>query len=236
VSENKRRIVAIPEEPFFKCLFYFGQFAIVCAGVALALGNIFLCVELTWPLLVVVAVALLPFLLPVVCVYVGRVFGIEFNELPRAGDVQPPQSGLPPAPPVPPPAAPEVEEQPIQAQSELSTAAAAQRGAELLAIAGQPHPNALAREEKKVLRTLWLEQSRYIAEGKNAYWGFVIGPGAPDFGEFVRGFGSLTQRGLTRVDADRGLIFLTDPGIAYCKRNADIIDMKGEAWTQFVAA
>ncbi len=111
-----------------------------------------------------------------------------------------------------------------------------QRTAELTELANQPHPNALAREEKKVLRTLWKEQSRYLAENKGAYWGFVIGYGAPDYGEFARGFASLHQRGLVAIDGKNGIIYLTDTGIGYCRRNVDLIDMSGDAWTQFVPA
>jgi hypothetical protein len=96
-----------------------------------------------------------------------------------------------------------------------------------------PGPDSLAPEEKKVLRTLWREQNRFIAEGRKEYWGFVIGPNASDYGDFVRGFSSLAQRRLLTQGA-KGIVFLTKSGIEYCKVNAQRFDMNGEAWTQFL--
>lgn len=224
VSDEKRRIVAVPEEPFFKWLFYIGQGVVLVVGFALAIGSIFWGLNLSWPLLAAVAVALLPFLLPLVVVYVGEMSGIKFNELPRAGMILPvaapkgdqPEQGAAPQPPPGPvaaePAASEPQPLPVQEW---------------------PHPSALAPEEKKVLRTLWKEQSQYIAEGRKEYWGFVVGPNATDYGEFVRGYSSLAQRRFVMQGA-KNIVFLTKTGIEYCKLNAQLIDMNGDAWTRFM--
>jgi hypothetical protein len=86
-----------------------------------------------------------------------------------------------------------------------------------------------------MLRTLWRVQSEYISQGKRELWGFKVGESSADYREFVRGFSALKERGLVKEDA-RGLVFLTNTGVKYCQLNSDLIEMEGDAWTQFVPA
>jgi hypothetical protein len=73
----------------------------------------------------------------------------------------------------------------------------------------------------------------YISEGKKELWGFKVGNMSPDYRQFVRGLGSLTQRGFVFQGKD-GLVFLTPKrGIQYCQLNSDLLDKGGDAWTQF---
>jgi len=222
--KRMRRIVAAPEEPFFKSMFYLGQCVVLVVGTVLAIGTISLRITLTWPLLAVVAVTLLPFLLPMFVVYVGEVAGIKFNELPRsttAGEEQ--LQGQIISTPI---AAPATERPGMQGEPSSVDAPRS------LPIPKWPHPNALAPEEKKVLRTLWNRQRRFIAQGRKEYFGFTIGSDAIGYGEFVRGYGSLMQRRLVQQAAG-GMVFLTKSGIEYCSTNDALLDMSGDAWDRF---
>jgi len=229
MSDRAPRVISVPTEPIFRWLFYSAHIAIPLVAVWLLMAHFWFCVELSWQLLAVVAVALLPVLLPLVCVYVGKAFGIELNDWPRSSVVPPPS----------PLEAPVGKAAPPKAQDLLVGAAAVAPETVVepkpTPMHQWPHPNALALEEKKVIRTLWKEQKRYIAEGRAEYWGFAVRSGSPDFGEFVRGFSSLAQRGLV-MQWPWGIIFLTQTGIEYCKLNEPLLDMMGDAWTRFVPA
>lgn len=227
MNEAPARTITVPREPIFKWLFYLAHAIVPFAAAMLLFCHFAFCVELSWQLLVIVAVALLPLLLPLICVYVGKAFGIELNDWPQSTVVPPPVSpaalAAPPAPPKGTTPQPE------------SVASPQENAAPPAPVHLWPHPNALAPEESKVLRTLWREQRRFIAEGRKELWGFVIGPGAPDFGEFVRGFSSLAQRGLVMQGA-KGIVFLTNSGLEYAKLNEEKLNMKGDAWYKFVPA
>ena len=98
-----------------------------------------------------------------------------------------------------------------------------------------PDPNALTKEERKMLKALWPHQRDYLARNENKLWGFTISEAAPDYPEFVLGYSNLSQRGLVS-QGDNGLVFLTDVGINYCKLYKERILGPGDAWTKFSPA
>ena len=98
-----------------------------------------------------------------------------------------------------------------------------------------PDPTALTKEERKMLKTLWPHQRSYMLKNENKLWGFTISEAAPDYPEFMLGYGNLSQRGFVS-QGDKGLVFLTDVGINYCKLYQDRLLMPGEAWTNFSPA
>jgi len=229
VSEKKRR--RIPISPaWVRFLFRAGHIVIPVVGTVFIYGHIVWHWILSWELIALVAMILVPFALPLLGFYVGKIGAIEMtdrdifedfesrDELVTAINEIPPEpptgaiSAVPPPPPPPPPTS----------QTPHFT--------ERLPL--DPHFNALASEEQKVMRTLWKFQSDYIKQGKSELWGFVVNSGSPDYRPFVRGVSSLMQRGLVKQDP-RGLVFLTDHGLGYCDRNSDLIEQEGEAWTQF---
>lgn len=225
VSDDRRRIIAIPEERFFKALFYLGHVIIPTVGVILVLESARGCLELSWPLLTVFAVVLLPVLLPLFAVYVGKVFGIEFNELPRFAVL--------PAPPTEGPSETEpINPEPGPTLESSSPATVPYSQSPPLLVREWPLPEALAPEERKVLRTLWKRQSEFLKEGKKELWGFVVGVNSTDYEQFLRGSTSLAQRRLIGIGA-KGIVFLTTAGIGYCTAYASSLSGYGEAWDHF---
>lgn len=98
-----------------------------------------------------------------------------------------------------------------------------------------PDPNALTKEERKMLKTLWLYQRTYLLNKENKLWGFTISEAAPDYPEFMLGYSNLSQRGFVS-QGDKGLVFLTDVGINYCRLYENRISEAGDAWTKFAPA
>ena len=192
------------------------------------------CLELTWPLLVVIGVGLAPFAFPLLCVYIGKLGGLEPNTFGREGTK--PRPEVPPDAPAPP--WEPVQARPVgpgQAGEAGERAGGSAPGFPNAPISLVPDPNALTREEKKMLRTLWKQQKLYLDKGEALLWGFTVGPAATDYPEFVLAYGNLAQRGFVNMDP-RNLVFLSDPGINYCRLFADRIGMDGEAWTKFAPA
>jgi hypothetical protein len=73
----------------------------------------------------------------------------------------------------------------------------------------------LWEESIKVLSTLWKHQQQYAPQ----FWGFVVGPGSPNYRTYAIGVGETMKLGLTTVNAENGMVFLTVQGIEYCKKN-----------------
>jgi hypothetical protein len=220
MSEVKRRAVAVPEEGIFKLLFYLAHFVVPLTTLAFLFLHIYCGIDLTWQILILAGVGLLPFLLPLFCVYVGKIWEIELNDMATQGVVA---SGT--FPPDPPGA--------LSGKAPNTTTPSPTVESSTTPLG--PDPNALTSAEKKMLRTLWKHQSRYISEGQPGLWGFSIRPVAPDYPEFVRGFNTLFERGIV-MQNEQGLVFLTRAGIGYCQIFASAIDLEGEAWKQFVPA
>jgi hypothetical protein len=213
VGTNRQSIPLSPKA--FRRLFLWSHWIVPLVAVFVIFAHVFWCLELSWELIVLIGAALIPFLLPLLFVYVGKIGVIEMRE-----DIFHPEiedQALPPVVSAPQLAAPATQE---QVSSRIPSG---------------PHFLALTPEEQKMLRTLWRVQSEYISQGKRELWGFKVGESSPDYREFVRGFSTLAERGLVNQDS-RGLAFLTNTGVKYCQLNSDLIEKGGDTWTQFVAA
>lgn len=221
MSDAKRRAVAIPPHAWFRFFFFASHLVVPLTAVVVIIANVFCEVTLSWELISLVAVALLPFLLPLLGVYVWKIGGVELNEVATSGVVPSTVDQAPPPPPLNPPVPPPAAHvAPVPNPAPIPTFASWE---------------ALTSEEKKMMRTLWRFQSEYFRNGQPGLWGFTIGEGSPDYRGFVRGFSSLAQRGLVLQDP-RALVFLTKMGIEFCRMNSDIIEKDGDAWTQFAPA
>lgn len=212
MTGKKKRIIPISPGTF-RGLFLWSHWVIPSVAVFFIFAHFFWCWKLSWELVALIGTALLPFLLPLFFVYVGKIGAIEMRDDIFHSDSE---GELPAQAVAPEPTAP----------AQLQTPRRIPPG---------PHFEALTSEEKKMLRTLWRVQSEYISQGKRELWGFMVREGSPDYREFVRGFNSLRERGIVQQD-DRGLVALTNIGIEYCQLNSDLIEKGGDAWTQFVPA
>jgi len=226
MSGEKHRVVGFPDKGIFRNLFIAAQFMIPLTAGGLILASVLCVIDLSWQLLALTGIGLLPFLLPLVCVYVGKIWEIELNAMSRQGII--PEAEMDAADCGT--QAPTVSMSPTPTPTPSSTPAPSNSLPS--AIPSGPDPNALTMFEKKMLRTLWKHQSRYVAEQKPTVWGFAVGPNRPDYPEFARGFNTLFERGLVRQN-ERGLVYLTKAGIEYCRIFSNAIDMDGDAWTQF---
>ncbi|HEY3931067.1 MAG TPA: hypothetical protein VGM58_01715 [Verrucomicrobiae bacterium] len=207
---------SIPLSPkAFRGLFLWSHWVVPLVAAFVIFAHIFWCLELSWQLIVLIGVVLLPFLLPLLFIYVGKIGTIEMRD-----DIFQPET--------------EDKTLPPETTTQQPGASTLQEP-EPTRIPTGPHFMALTGEERKMLRTLWRVQSQYISQGKRELWGFKVGESSPDYREFVRGFSTLNERGLVNQDA-RGLAFLTNVGIKYCQLNSDLIEKEGDAWTQFVSA
>ncbi|MBI5769161.1 MAG: hypothetical protein HZA93_15315 [Verrucomicrobia bacterium] len=226
VSETKKRRGLPMSTDEVRTLFRASHLVLPAAGLAVIVGHLACGWKLSWEFLVVLGVVLLPFVLPLLGFYVGKIGVIEManreifenyeSELVTAINEAPPAQPVVP-PPQPPP-------QSNAPASRLPDP-----------IAPDPSFHALTGDEQKVMRTLWKHQHDYIKAGNTALWGFVIGSRSPDYRSFVRGVHSLMQRKLVQQDS-RGLVFLTSYGIGYADRNADLLDQDGDSWTKFEPA
>lgn len=112
--------------------------------------------------------------------------------------------------------------------------------AKLQGVAPEPEGDAptygnLTRHAKKVLRTLWTYQRQHFGTQDSRRWGFGVHPSAPDYPQFRIGATELLQVGLT-VESDKGLVFLNEKGMAFCRQNKNAIDGGGDLWTSFTEA
>lgn len=218
--ENKRREIDPALLGWMRFFFYAAHFVIPLTALALIVvyiaGNLGChCFTLSWELLVVVAVALLPFLLPLAAAYIGKIGPVEMNDgLPR-------QRTLPRTLAV-------AEEPPAAPVGHAVGAPAA--GDPLLADPG-PGFDALTDDEKCVLKTLWVHQPKHSAGGGAGWWSFNVPADSPTYKNFVRGAGTLTERKL--VGIDKGMVHLNDKGLAYCNLNDDKLAVVKSYWTVF---
>lgn len=96
--------------------------------------------------------------------------------------------------------------------------------------AGAPSP-ALTSPAMKVIRTLWNFQLKLFGNTMDKRWGFILGSGHKDYFEYISGAHELISKALAAKD-HRGMLFLTDQGIAYCKDNS--VDISSDdMWTNF---
>jgi hypothetical protein len=191
-------------------------------------GHLFFHWRLSWELMTLIILGLLPLALPLLGFYIGKIGSIETNhslfdseDFEDSGTVSLDSAPSPSVPATVPPGPPTP-----SASGVTETTAPTPSGPE-------PNFDALTSEEQKMLRTLWKFQSEYLRQDKDALWGFVIGSGSPDYRQFVRAVHSLMQRGFVKQQRGSGMVFLTERGILYCNLNADLIEKEGDAWTTF---
>lgn len=211
---SKRRRIDPALLKWMRFFFYAAHFVVPLAALALIGGYIVGNLgchrfDLSWQLLVVVAVALLPFLLPLAVAYVGKVGPVEMND------------GFP-------------QEQIILRATAPGEQAAVPAGEAALAAHHGPNFDALTEDEKSVLKTLWTYQLKHTAGGGAGWWGFSVPPDSPTYKNFVRGSESLSERKL--IGINKGLVFLNDKGLAYCNLNEEKLVQIKSYWTIFKPA
>lgn len=159
---------------------------------------------LTWQYIVLLGIAFLPILLPLLAFYVEEI-GKDGFKLKRWNEGPVPESFSYASQPVPSPS-------PIQpTQRTLET---------------------YSRPARKVLRTLWTFQRQHFNNDFSRRWAFGIHPQAQDYLEYHTGITELHVAGLVENDR-RGMVFLTDAGIDFCRNNPNVFCGGGDVWETF---
>jgi len=174
---------------------------------------------LRWEFVVLLAVAALPLLLPLFARYVKGIGkdGIQFHPIFGAPVFVPPSGSAPSFDPDPmptPPPTPTPTPTPVVPIKKFTE---------------------YSKPARKVLRTLWKFQKEQFGDDFSKRWGFGIHPLALDFREFESGSAELRKDGLIQDDP-RGMIFLTDAGIIFCRDRNSAFDGGGPVWSNFNAA
>lgn len=91
-----------------------------------------------------------------------------------------------------------------------------------------PYPD----DSRAILATLWHFQKKFFGEDSLQRWGFGIGIGSPDYRSFNNGLGALSENNLVHQD-QRGICYLTNEGITFCKEHTAILDADGPFYTNF---
>ena len=160
---------------------------------------------LQWEVVVLLTGVSLPFLLPLLALYIKGIGkeGVIFNDV-----------------------------------VSKSVSAETVRGIELTFADKRPTRQALPQisdlgvRARKVLRTLWYFQRQQFGEAQDKRWGFGIHPSAPDYVEFRAGATELLTSGLIAEDR-RGLVFLSDSGMEFCKQHENELGDRNDMWTTF---
>ncbi|MFN5870401.1 MAG: hypothetical protein ACK46A_13875, partial [Akkermansiaceae bacterium] len=79
---------------------------------------------------------------------------------------------------------------------------------------------------RAILATLWHYQKKLFGEESLQRWGFGIGIGAPQYRRYENGLQNLVESNLIHED-HRGLCYLTNEGIKFCKEHTTILDADG---------
>lgn len=87
-------------------------------------------------------------------------------------------------------------------------------------------------ESLKILATLWYYQKMIFGEDSIRRWGFGVGIGATDYQDFCLGITPLSAAGLVSVDK-RGICYLTNEGVVFCKKYRVTLDNYGPGYTNF---
>lgn len=93
-------------------------------------------------------------------------------------------------------------------------------------------PFPYSAESRAILATLWHFQKREFGENSLQRWGFGIGIGSPDFRSFQNGLAPLIADNFIHQD-QRGICYLTNEGVQFCKTHSAILDSDGPYYTQF---
>lgn len=221
----------MPAEGWFRWFFVAAHIVVPAIVGWIAVAHVWWCLRLSWEFIALITAGLLPFLLPLIGVYVGKMYGLEMNNISgvvRTDDVSSTRGPASQSTPTPGATSPHT-----LPRADVSPGPSpVQQGGPIRVF---PNLRALTPDELKILRTLWKFQSEYIRNGQPGLWGFSVGPGAADYQQFVRGFSDLAQRGLVLQDP-RGLVFLTQAGVDYCRSYTEELLAGGDAWTKFAPA
>jgi hypothetical protein len=90
-------------------------------------------------------------------------------------------------------------------------------------------------DSRRVLATLWHFQKELFGENSNRRWGFGVGIGATDYGDFSAGVAPLRDATLIHVD-HRGLCYLTNEGVDFCREHRVILDADCPYYSRFTPA
>ena len=85
---------------------------------------------------------------------------------------------------------------------------------------------------RKILKALWAYQIQYFGEDSRERWGFTVKQHSPDSFAFHIGIGELLYHQYVYADA-RGLYFLTDAGLDFCRQNRDAIEAERHYYQNF---
>jgi hypothetical protein len=85
---------------------------------------------------------------------------------------------------------------------------------------------------RKILKALWTYQVQYFGDDSKERWGFTVREHSPDSFAFHIGIGELLYHQYVFVNA-RGLYFLTDAGLEFCRRNRDVIEAERHYYKNF---
>lgn len=167
---------------------------------------------LTWQAIIVFGAASLPFTLPLLAYYVKAVGkdGIMMNSGVFSDTVDAPSKTK--------------EEIKPEAATAAEPANAQAGAAKTLGDYSRP--------ARKVLRTLWKFQREQFKDDFSQRWAFGVHPMAMDYPSFQTGVSELRFDGLILKDG-RGMVFLTDKGIAFCRDNDNGIKGGGDVWDKF---
>ncbi len=92
--------------------------------------------------------------------------------------------------------------------------------------------DALTPAARKVLKTLWHFQIRHFHDNEINRWAFGIAIGSPDYPEYQRGLEQLLRLGLVAI-GPRGLCFLTNSGMVFCRSFTNDLDQHEDIWSTF---
>lgn len=161
---------------------------------------------LHWEGVVLLAIAALPFLLPLLALYVKGVGkdGVIFNSV-FEGKVTAP---------------------------EPSASIAAEKSSPKPAMPNHGTLAEYSKSARKVLRTLWKFQRDQFKDNFGQRWAFGVHPVSMDYPQFQMGSSELLWDHLVASDA-RGMVFLTDLGVEFCRSNQAELANDGDIWDKF---
>jgi hypothetical protein len=205
---QRDRAIAVPSAQPFKGLFIAAHFVLPGMAIAMIVGRGWFHMRLDWEVVVVAAIALIPFLLPLIAVYVAKGGGFE------ARDFVPGSS---------------------QATTSLPVTS---DGMDMIpAVTKYPRFSSLGNSvERDILRTLAHYQQQQLPTATSddnplRVWGFSMKIEDKDRALFENGLNMLSNSGLVYRD-QKGMIFLTRAGLHYCHNpvNRAALVAAGPAW------
>lgn len=184
-------------------------FSSVCIGIGI--GHALGWLQLEWPTLAVIALAGTPVIIPVLARYIAAIKKTEKGwEFLFREDIL----GLPS----------EQIERVIEIQAKQIEQPRAEKPLDKY-----------SQHAKRILATLWKYQKEQFGEDDLRRWGFGVGRLAPDFVTFSTGRDELAFDRLIYPDP-RGMVYLTNEGVEFCKKNRKEVELLDVYYNHFVAA